>query len=116
MYKAVAAGGILPAVAVKPAELGCRIPLNQATGCLSETTDLKGYTGGVEKSVFVLPVYADGLLAGGNCCTAVTADQGGFFFFFFSAVRLRLQATVFVLCQLNPKQLQQAFRFLRSGT
>ena len=90
MYKAVAAGGILPAVAVKPAEFAGRIPLNQAPGCLLETTDLKGDTGWVEKSVFVLPVYADGLPVAGNCSTAVTADQRGFFFFFFPAIRLRL--------------------------
>ena len=106
----------MPAVAVKPAELGCRIPLNQAPGCLPKTTDLKSDTGWVKKSVFVLSVYTDGQVAGGNCFTAVIADQGDFFFFFFPAVRLRLQATVIVLYQLNPVCLQGEVIFLRSCT
>lgn len=86
MGQAIVAGSVLPTVVVKPAELRSQLPLNFAAVSLAETTHLKGNTHWVEKSVFVLTVYTDGLVAAGNCSAAGTADQGILTFFLLPAV------------------------------
>jgi len=68
------AGGILPSVINKPAELAGGFSLDQAAGRLSETTDFKGHACRVKKGMLMLPVYAYPLSVFGNCSAASTAD------------------------------------------
>jgi len=57
MRQAGTACGILPCVSGKPAELTGCFSLDQASGCLPETTDLKGSPRRVKKGMLMLPVY-----------------------------------------------------------
>ena len=56
MGQAVAANGILPAIAAEPAELGTGFCLNEAADSLLKATDFKGYTSWIEKGVFMMPL------------------------------------------------------------
>ncbi len=89
MGQAVATGGILPVIVPEPAELCGRFCLKMTAGSLLETTDFKGDSGWIEKSVIVLAINGNGLTLPGNCSTADTADQRFCFFFLPFPVCLR---------------------------
>jgi hypothetical protein len=74
LRKAATAGGILPSVINKPTELAGGFSLYQASGSLSETTDLKYLSSRIKKGMLMLPVYTYPLFVIGNCATALTAD------------------------------------------
>lgn len=70
----------LPMVTGKPGEFGAGIPMGDNSGGPTETTNLKGDAGRVEKGVLVAVVDAYGLVTGGNRSVADRADNGPLLF------------------------------------
>jgi len=70
MGQAGGAEGILPAIALKPGEVGGRFSMDTTARCLLKAADVKGDTGGVKENMAMKTVDGDGLFLGRDRRTA----------------------------------------------
>lgn len=113
MGTAVPAQGKLPVISCKPAEFFCRFPVHKATGRILKTTNFKGDTGRIEKSVFMPPLPAYRLIfVCERSMTGPAADRG-FLFFLRPAAAVLGQGVSFSV--LRAEFPQEKIRVRRCG-